>query len=144
MQKRNLFFSRGIPRVFSPLSSVSVPFFSRFSVSFPRVPLFLIAYFSINHLFSLLARRTVKFQKPLVKREKICYNTSRKTYRGVVQLVESRSPKPLVLGSSPSAPAKNPSLSTWIFSFVPQEHHLAIGNIIAPCAAQMNNATAMP
>ena len=27
-------------------------------------------------------------------------------YRGVVQLVESRSPKPLVLGSSPSAPAK--------------------------------------
>ena len=32
-------------------------------------------------------------------------------------MVESRSPKPLVLGSSPSAPAKNPSLTAWIFYF---------------------------
>ena len=28
-------------------------------------------------------------------------------YRGIAQLVESRSPKPLVVGSSPTAPAKN-------------------------------------
>jgi hypothetical protein len=28
-------------------------------------------------------------------------------YRGVAQLVEYRSPKPVVVGSSPTAPAKN-------------------------------------
>ena len=37
--------------------------------------------------------------------------------RGVVQLVESRSPKPLVLGSSPSAPAKTPARKCGSFAF---------------------------
>ena len=34
---------------------------------------------------------------------------NQKIYRGIAQLVESRSPKPLVVGSSPTAPAKGPA-----------------------------------
>ena len=108
-KNKSLFLARHTPRLLSPvLGTRTFPFsFLRFLSSRALVLDYLFFYrFSIDPLFSLLARRTVKFQKPLVKREKICYNTSRKPYRGVVQLVESRSPKPLVLGSSPSAPAK--------------------------------------
>ena len=38
--------------------------------------------------------------------------------RGIVQLVEQRSPKPLVVGSSPTAPAKKKAIrvSGWLFS----------------------------
>ena len=41
----------------------------------------------------------------LLQKEKMCVIIPSVEYRGVAQLVESRSPKPLVLGSSPSAPA---------------------------------------
>ena len=103
-------FSRDCSRVTLPCPLPcpdALPFSPRARFSLPscaRIQLLLVLL-SVLY-FPLFAHRTVKFQKPLVKREKICYNTSRKTYRGVVQLVESRSPKPLVLGSSPSAPAK--------------------------------------
>ena len=38
--------------------------------------------------------------------------------RGIAQLVEYRSPKPWVVGSSPSAPAKKKAIreSEWLFS----------------------------
>ena len=38
--------------------------------------------------------------------------------RGIAQLVEYRSPKPWVVGSSPSAPAKKKTIraSEWLFS----------------------------
>ena len=48
------------------------------------------------------------FESPKVHQTKnIEYLFNVFVYRGIAQLVESRSPKPLVLGSSPSAPAKN-------------------------------------
>ena len=47
------------------------------------------------------------FESPKVhQNENIEYLFNVFVYRGIAQLVESRSPKPLVLGSSPSAPAK--------------------------------------
>lgn len=55
------------------------------------------------------------FDKLIKIRKKTCqsaknmlqsFSLKKASDRGVVQLVESRSPKPLVLGSSPSAPAK--------------------------------------
>ena len=49
------------------------------------------------------------------------YNTI--VFRGIAQLVEYWSPKPWVVGSSPSAPAKKKAIrvSEWLFSvkFVP-------------------------
>ena len=41
---------------------------------------------------------------PLTKSGEVCYNKNRR--RGVAQLVEHRSPKPRVAGSSPVSPAK--------------------------------------
>ncbi len=57
------------------------------------------------------------------------------TYRGVVQLVESRSPKPLVLGSSPSAPAKKHGASlAEALCFLPEDAVLeAIAQAHAQC-----------
>ena len=53
--------------------------------------------------------------KSLDKRTKIKYN--RNDHRGIAQLVEYWSPKPWVVGSSPSAPAKNPKASAFGFFF---------------------------
>ena len=47
------------------------------------------------------------FESPKVHQNKdIEYPFNVFVYRGIAQLVESRSPKPLVVGSSPTAPAK--------------------------------------
>ena len=52
------------------------------------------------------------FESPKVHQNKdIEYLFNVFVYRGIAQLVESRSPKPLVVGSSPTAPAKNPRSS---------------------------------
>ena len=45
------------------------------------------------------------FQKGLAKCKTMCYNS--RVHRGIAQLVEYWSPKPRVVGSSPSAPAKS-------------------------------------
>ena len=53
------------------------------------------------------------FESPKVHQNKnIEYLFNVFVYRGIAQLVESRSPKPLVLGSSPSAPAKAELVTT--------------------------------
>lgn len=66
------------------------------------------------------------FDKLIKIRKKACQSTKnmlqsfslkKASDRGVVQLVESRSPKPLVLGSSPSAPAKTPARKCGSFAF---------------------------
>ena len=48
----------------------------------------------------------------------------RETYRGIVQLVEYRSPKPRVVGSNPTAPAqiKYPSDHSDGYFFAPIDH----------------------
>ena len=118
--KSKLYFLRALAGR-APCLHFPVPDALPFSL---RALVFIYDLFYYPFLFSS-ASRTVKFQKPLVKREKICYNTSRKTYRGVVQLVESRSPKPLVLGSSPSAPAKKSAFFRMrIFLSKPQAWHI--------------------
>ena len=56
------------------------------------------------------------FQKGLAKCKTMCYNS--RVHRGIAQLVEYWSPKPRVVGSSPSAPAKKKAIreSEWHFS----------------------------
>ena len=47
------------------------------------------------------------FESPKVhQKQNIEYPFNVFAYRGIAQLVESRSPKPLVVGSSPTAPAR--------------------------------------
>ena len=55
---------------------------------------------------SKIERRGASFNLICVYREK--------RYRGIVQLVEYRSPKPQVVGSSPTAPGKQKSQETLI------------------------------
>ena len=54
----------------------------------------------------------------------MCYNSIR-SFRGIAQQVEQRSPKPRAVGSIPTAPAKKKAIrkSEWLFSvkFVPAE-----------------------
>ena len=47
------------------------------------------------------------------------YAVRRFKYRGIAQLVESRSPKPLVVGSSPTAPAKKKARKALILQGFP-------------------------
>ena len=67
------------------------------------------------------------FESPKVhQNENIEYIFNVFVYRGIAQLVESRSPKPLVVGSSPTAPAKEKSAfgRMRIFSFVSAGHNI--------------------
>ena len=59
-------------------------------------------YFAISDARN--KRNSRFFKKDLDKSDKIVYNTI--VFRGIAQLVEYWSPKPWVVGSSPSAPAK--------------------------------------
>ena len=75
----------------------------------------------------------------------ICYNI--RVHRGIAQLVEYWSPKPWVVGSSPSAPAKKSSFfGTRIFLSKPQAWHIIAArsavHIISPCGAVSHHAPA--
>ena len=69
-------------------------------------------------------------------------------YRGIAQLVEYRSPKPWVVGSSPSAPAKKErSISFVLFLSMPQAWHIiaarsAVHIIKGACALVSHHASA--
>ena len=72
----------------------------------------LFSFFSklFSHFFTFIKLFDIIFEKHLDNPPKVLYNIS--VCRGIAQLVEYWSPKPWVVGSSPSAPAKNRQVST--------------------------------